>query len=75
MKTTVNLPDDLVNSVKKLYPGVTKTVLIVMGLKELEFKKALEDFKEYRGKVSFEKPNSKTLRGREKRNWISNRSS
>jgi len=53
MKTTLNLPDDLVKKTMKLSKSKTKTAAIVLALEEYIRRKKLEDIIGMEGKLQF----------------------
>ncbi|GEM_PF-6821782 len=68
-KTTTNLPVDLMQKVMDGYPGLSKTALLIMGLKELNRRKSVEDFISLRGKVKIKKYNVDVMRDRNHHKW------
>ncbi len=54
MKTTVNLPDELMKEAMLLTDVKTKTGVIIIALKELIRKAKVADLKNYKGKVNLE---------------------
>lgn len=53
MKTTLNIPDDLVQKTMKLSKSKTKTDAIVIALEEYIRRKKLEDIINMEGKLQF----------------------
>ncbi len=51
MRTTLNLPDDLINEALKITNYKTKTDLIVSAIKNLIKQEKLQKLKKYKGKV------------------------
>lgn len=51
MKTTLNIPDDLVQEGLKITNYKTKTDLVISGIKNLIKQKKLQKLKLYKGKV------------------------
>lgn len=68
MKSTYNLPDELLKSVSSLYPGMTKTALIIMSLNIAKTQKHWENFKKLKGKVKIN-IDFDTLRDRSHHKW------
>ena len=54
MRTTIDLPGDLVDEAKRLSGASTKTATIVMALKALIDRKKIENLRKLRGKVKVE---------------------
>ena len=54
MRTTVDLPGDLVEEAKRLSGAPTKTATIVMALKDLIDRKKVENLRKLRGNVKVE---------------------
>ncbi len=50
MRTTLNLPENLLNDAMKITHIETKTGVIVLALKELIRKSKISDLKQYKGK-------------------------
>ncbi|MEM1156337.1 MAG: type II toxin-antitoxin system VapB family antitoxin [Pseudomonadota bacterium] len=63
MRTTLDLPQDLLEEAMNLTDSKTKTSVIVLALEELIRKKKTAGIKRYRGKVMLDL-NTDTLRGR-----------
>jgi hypothetical protein len=53
MKTTLNIPDDLVNKTMRLSGSKTKTAAIVTAMKEYIRRKKLEQIVELEGTLQF----------------------
>ncbi len=53
MKTTLNIPEDLVNTTMRLSGSKTKTGAIVTAMKEYIRRKKLEHIVELEGKLQF----------------------
>ncbi len=53
MKTTLNIPEDLVKRTMKLSKSKTKTAAIIMALEEYVRRKKLEDIIGMKGKLRF----------------------
>ena len=51
MRTTLDLPENLLNEAMKLTHTNTKTAVIVKALEELVRKSKISDLKKYRGKI------------------------
>lgn len=68
MKSTYNIPDDLLDSVSTLYPGMTKTAIIITGLNLAKTQKHWENFKKLKGKVKIN-IDLDTLRDRSHHKW------
>lgn len=64
MRTTLVLPDKLVNELMKLYGGETKTHLIILGLKELLRKKRVDKLTDLFGKIDLDIDIKKTRHSR-----------
>ncbi len=73
MKTTSNLPVDLMDEVRAGYPGMTKTDLLIMGLKELKRQRGVENFISLRGKVNYPRINFDIMRDRKHYKWAASR--
>jgi len=54
MRTTLDLPENLLNEAMKVTHTNTKTAVIVKALEELVRKSKLSDLKKYRGKVDLD---------------------
>ncbi len=54
MRTTLDLPEELVNDAMKITHTETKTGVIVLALKELIRKTKITDLKKYKGKFDLE---------------------
>jgi Arc/MetJ family transcription regulator len=54
MKTTLNLPDDLIQEALKITKFKTKTDLIVSAIKHLVKQEKLQKLKNYKGKVQLD---------------------
>ena len=54
MRTTLDLPEDLLNEAMKLTHTETKTAVIVKALEELVRKAKISDLKKYKGKIDLE---------------------
>lgn len=54
MKTTLDLPEHLVEEAMKVSHAQTKTAVIVKALEELIRKSKIKDLKEYKGKIELE---------------------
>jgi Arc/MetJ family transcription regulator len=54
MRTTLDLPEDLLNEAMKLTHTETKTAVIVKALEELVRKSKISDLKKYKGKIDLE---------------------
>lgn len=54
MRTTLDLPEDLVNNAMKVTHTDTKTAVIVKALEELIRKSTISDIKKYKGKVNLD---------------------
>ncbi len=64
MRTTIDLPDQLLDEAIKLSHQKTKTAVIITALEEFIRKKRIEGLKKFRGKVSL-KIDIDTLRNRQ----------
>jgi len=53
MKTTINIPDDLIREAMDISKGKTKTDVIISGLKELIRQKKIERVLSSVGKLKF----------------------
>ena len=51
MRTTLDLPEDLLNEAMEASNAKTKTSVIVIALTELVRQSKIADLKEYRGKI------------------------
>lgn len=54
MRTTLDLPEDLLNDAMKVTHTNTKTAVIIKALEELIRKSTISDIKKYKGKVNFD---------------------
>ena len=54
MRTTLDLPENLLNEAMKVTHANTKTAVIVKALEELVRKSKISDLKKYRGKIDLE---------------------
>ena len=54
MRTTLDLPEELLNEAMRVSHIETKTKVIVTALQELIRKKQIADIKKYRGKVDLD---------------------
>lgn len=54
MKTTINIPDELMDEAQKELSIKNKTTLIVMGLQELINQNRIRKLKKYRGTLNLE---------------------
>ena len=63
MRTTLDLPEELLNEAMKTTHIQTKTKVIITALEELIRKSKISDLKKYKGKVDLDIDLS-TLRGR-----------
>ncbi len=54
MRTTLDLPENLLNEAMKVTHTDTKTAVIVKALEELVRKAKISDLKKYRGKIDLE---------------------
>ncbi len=54
MRTTLDLPENLLNEAMKITHTNTKTAVIVRALEELVRKSKISDLKKYRGKIDLE---------------------
>ncbi|MHC4471455.1 MAG: type II toxin-antitoxin system VapB family antitoxin [Planctomycetota bacterium] len=54
MRTTLNIPEDLLDEAMRLSKAATKTMAVVMGLQELIHRKKIEQLRSLRGKVSLD---------------------
>lgn len=69
MKTTINLPDQVIDQLRKYYPGITKTALILMALELLNKQASIEQFKKLQGTMPNLKIDLDTLRDRNNHKW------
>lgn len=63
MRTTLDLPEDLVNEAMKAAKIPTKTKVIITALEDLIRKSKISELKQYKGKVDLE-IDMNALRGR-----------
>ena len=63
MRTTLDLPDDLVNEAMKATHIKTKTKVIITALEQLIRKAQLSEIKEFKGKIHLD-IDLETIRGR-----------
>ncbi len=54
MRTTLDLPENLINEAMKVTHTKTKTAVIVKALEELVRKSKISDLKKYRGKIDLD---------------------
>ncbi len=54
MRTTLDLPEKLVNEAMKLTHSDTKTRVIILALQELIRKSKISDLKNYKGKIDLD---------------------
>lgn len=54
MRTTLDLPEHLLNEAMKLTHTTTKTGVIVRALEELVRKSKISDIKKYKGKINLD---------------------
>ena len=54
MRTTLDLPEKLLNEAMKVTHAETKTAVIIKGLEELVRKSKISDLKKYRGKINLD---------------------
>jgi len=54
MRTTLDLPESLLNEAMKVTQTGTKTAVIVKALEELVRKSKLSGLKKFKGKINFE---------------------
>lgn len=54
MRTTLDLPEDLLDEAMKITRTDTKTGVIVLALKELVRKAKISDLKKYKGKIDLD---------------------
>ena len=54
MRTTLDLPEDLLNEAMKVTHTDTKTAVIVKALKELVRKSKISELKKYKGKIDID---------------------
>lgn len=64
MRTTLDLPEDLLNEAMRTTHIPTKTKVIITALEELIRKSKISELKKFRGKVALD-IDLKTVRGRE----------
>ncbi len=64
MRTTLDLPEDLLNEAMKAAHINTKTKVIVTALEELIRKSKISELKKYKGKIDLD-IDLKAIRGRE----------
>ena len=64
MRTTLDLPEELVNEAMKVTRIKTKTQVIITALEDLIRKTKISELKEYKGKIDLEIDLDK-LRGRQ----------
>ena len=54
MRTTIDLPDDLIREAEVVYKTKTKTALIIHALEKLVQAKKIEDLRSLRGKIDLD---------------------
>ncbi|MCD6584533.1 MAG: type II toxin-antitoxin system VapB family antitoxin [Desulfobacteraceae bacterium] len=63
MRTTLDLPDNLMNEAMKMTRIKTKTKVIITALEQLIRKSQLSEIKEFKGKINLD-IDLETIRGR-----------
>lgn len=64
MKTTLNIPEDLIKKAMSLAKHRTKTETVIVALQEYVRRKKVEKILEYRGKLQFEETWGKSRHAR-----------
>jgi hypothetical protein len=64
MKTTLNIPDDLIKKAMSLSKHKTKTKTIIVALQEYVRRKKIEKIMEYQGKLQFDETWEKSRHAR-----------
>jgi len=54
MRTTVDLPEDLLDEVRRLYKTKTRTALLILALQHLIESKRIQDIRSLRGKIKID---------------------
>jgi Arc/MetJ family transcription regulator len=54
MRTTLDLPEDLLNEAMKVTHTGTKTAVIIKALEDLVRKSRISDIKKYKGKINLD---------------------
>ena len=54
MRTTLDLPEELLSEAMKITSTGTKTGVIILALRELIRKSKISDLKKYRGKINLD---------------------
>ncbi len=54
MRTTLDLPEELLNEAMKITRTGTKTGVIILALRELIRKSKISDLKKYKGKINLD---------------------
>ena len=54
MRTTINIPEDLIKEAMKITKAPTKTALIKMALKNIIQKNKIKSLKNYKGKINID---------------------
>jgi len=54
MRTTLNLPENLLNEAMKVTHTGTKTAVIIKALEEIVRKSKISDLKKYKGKIKLD---------------------
>lgn len=54
MRTTLDLPENLLNEAMKVTHTETKTAVIIKALEELVRKSTISDIKKYKGKINLD---------------------
>ena len=54
MRTTLDLPEDLLNEAMKVTHADTKTAVIIKALEELVRKSKISNLKKYKGKIDLD---------------------
>ncbi len=64
MKTTLNIPEDLIKKAMSLAKHRTKTETVIVALQEYVRKKKIEKIMEYQGKLQFDETWEKSRHAR-----------
>ena len=64
MKTTLNIPEDLIKKAMSLAKHRTKTETVIVALQEYVRKKKIENIMKYQGKLQFDETGEKSRHAR-----------
>lgn len=67
LRTTVDLPEELVEKARRLYGTKTRTATLILGLQKLIDDKRIEDLRSLRGKLKLDIDLKRSRKNREYR--------